>query len=257
MYLKSLINIMALFVEASYSNWLVQDLSTHSTLAKIFNKSQEQVVKLENIDFEINKLNEILGSTGNNAVLSGYTKDISDFIYNISAFSRGDMYALQSLFNNSSNEDACQDINWHEIQVDKELFPKIDNEVISYHEIDRVHQNRETVFKGAMQSSLTLAGSQQSTIEPTQATVLNISKRMEKSSTIHEDLVNANHTLVMVAQELVQIRLLMAKQLELFSTMYLSKSTEWVSSSPLASSSVSSTKKDKNIFVTPKIKKRS
>lgn len=211
----------------------VHDGMSYVQLLKIFNNNQEQLLTIEDASSDIKKLNSILGSNANNQVLHRLGKKVTAAILQNSFFSKDNTLALETVFN--------KDVNWEQLShskeaVDTTLFPaKKSSGSVAYLEIDRVQHNRKKILKNSTSASLALSQTKQSSISNTQQSVANIANSAATSKTVHEDLYNANQALIIIASEMVQMRQILAKQLELTSMLTIHLTGDFVGMTPLAS----------------------
>ncbi len=216
--------ILVICIERLQANTPMHDYQNEIHLIKMLSKAQESVTKLENIGFEIKQMNDILGSYDNNSVSFSYGKQISDYLLTASYASRDGLYALQHIIDMPLEHANWKSLSWNIKQISENLYPQSIKGQVEFEEIDRIHSNRKIVYEKATQSSIALAGTHQANIDRTHSVVHDLSTKVGTSSNVHDDLIKSNQILVLVADELIQIRHLLAKQLELTSSISLNLS---------------------------------
>lgn len=222
--------------QGSYAGGMpMHDALSFSQLIKILNSNQEQLSKIDDSLVEARKLNQLLGDKVNLEVLAKRFSVVNDTLWGASFTTNDSSYAMQSLL-----EDPISISSWSNVarvskDISDKLYPTISEDgVVNSKEIGKIKANRKELLVESTKSSLVLAEQEQMTVKLTKDAILAIGKNAAESASIHEDLSNSNNILMVVASELIQIRQLLAKQLELISAGELRRSAEWLGSGSIA-----------------------
>lgn len=178
------------------------DFTTHTHLIKILNNNKEQLIRMSDMNKLIGKIGDILGAYKNN----------------------------EAILTNTGISHINQEANIDFIRRKSEntLFPqKNSNNKLTLTEIDRVTRNRNTALLETSKSCFDLAKLKYSTDDVYKTLVGNY-KSIMKASNIHHDLIVNNMNSIIIAKELLQIRQLLSKLLELQTVEILRGSEEWI-----------------------------
>lgn len=204
-----------------YANTPMHDFQNEVHLIKMLSNSQDQLSEMGAVHGSITKLNTILGYQGNYSLASGNNFQIPNFLYKYSTMSKSSTGLFDIIMNDVNSINIQKDMSWNRQQINHILFPDNSTTEVSFNEIDRIENNRDVILVESTKSSLALAETRQASVDETNDIIYQLSKSSCSSDNIHEDLVNSNQLLSIIADELVKLRQLSSKQLELFSILTL------------------------------------
>jgi tetrahydrodipicolinate N-succinyltransferase len=135
---------------------------------------------------------------------------------------------MQNVSNNPTDIDSWQNLSWTTQEVDAKLFPRPNkNNGIPFTEVDRVNKSRHELFEDSARTGTALAETRQATVKKAHDAVKQINHNSMQSKNLHDDLTVNNQAQVVMANELIQIRQLLAKQLELMAALHLKVYSEY------------------------------
>ena len=157
----------------------------------------------------------MLGRAGDNNVLQMHGKGVSDLLFRTHSMNSNVLSSFERV-----NNDPVDVRNWQNLavttkEVSDTLFPQSDKDGnISLEEMDRVQDTRVVFMEEANKSSLALSATNQASVPRAQEEILKITKNAASAKNLRDDAGYTNQLLTVIANELTQIRQLMAKKME-------------------------------------------
>jgi hypothetical protein len=211
----------------SYGIQPTTDFTTHAHLIKIFNTSQEHLTAINNLNSRVQEIGNMLGDASYNNLVQ-YSSGIHKMVYDEIKHSSANDIVLGKFINNSINKNSLKNVPSIADVSGKLLFPKANEKNLLFlSDIDRVSENRRNLFLESCKTGFVLASLSQASIKNVQEILLEAEKRISSSKNLHDDMSTNNQISVIIANEVIQIRQILAKLLELNIAHELKYSEEW------------------------------
>ena len=215
-------------LSASFPAGDFSDFTTHAHLLKILNANQEQLSRLDDVNSEISRASNMLGSVSDDNVITRHGNIVTEFLFKTSSISTDSNMALMGVIEDPRSIDNWKNLSWTAEEIEQSLFAKKQSDgKVSYEEIDRVQLNRHNALANSTKSSMALAETRQASVKDTQKTVVEISKRSARAGNLHEDLSAGNQALMVIASEMAKQTEMQAKILELLTAFVMDSNQDW------------------------------
>lgn len=199
----------------------VKDAAALAKLVQILNTNQEQLSRLDDVNSEISRVSNMLGSVSDDNVITRHGNTVTELLFKTSSISTDSNMALMGVIEDPRSIDNWKNLGWTAEEIEQSLYPKKNERGnFSKAEIDRIQLNRYNTLDNSLKSSMALAETRQATVKDTQKTVVEISKRSARAGNLHEDLSAGNQALMVIASEMVKQTEILAKLLELQTARY-------------------------------------
>jgi len=195
----------------------VFDGVTSSHLLTLIGKGNEQLLKLQDLNYSLSNIKNQLGGSPNSNILNIQVTHFSDWLVSLANLTQERTSALETLPSISS-QDVPQDMDILSTQISNHLFPSPGHS-LSISQYQTIQDNRNHFIKSSAITGLALSEIQQTSLAHSQKGILTLSKTT--SDTVHQDLIHNNQWLSIIASELRELRKVQAKQLEILSNIIM------------------------------------